>query len=159
MTGGAWGSVLTGAGLNEFEKDGLDWEKLGMKLEELESSPNRSLKSLTDVSVLCLKSVTGSDLTGSAGMEGIGGRGSRGMAAGSGRSKSGSNRACCNLECAGAGFVGPNPRMDWRYLLSSLGLGEGTVGSLEEGFGGLQLQNSLMGFFLSSSFLLLGDIS
>lgn len=137
MTGGAWGSVLTGAGLNEFEKDGLDWEKLGMKLEELESSPNRSLKSLTDVSVLCLKSVTGSDLTGSAGMEGIGGRGSRGMAAGSGRSKSGSNRACCNLEGAGAGScladppVGPNPRIDCRDLLSSLGLGGGTVG-LEE---------------------------
>ena len=137
MTGGTWGSVLTGPGLNELEKDGLDCEKLGMKLEELESSPKRSLKSLTEVSVLCLKSVTGSDLTGRVGMEGIGGRGSRGMAAGSGRSKSGSNSACCNLEGAGAGSdlteppVGPNPRMDCRDLLSSLGLVGGTVG-LEE---------------------------
>ena len=137
-----WESDLTGPGLNK----------------EMESSPNRSLKSLNEVSVSCSKSVV-SVITGRVGMEGRGGSGNRGMAAGSGRSKSGSNRACCNLECAGAGFVGPNPRMDWRYLLSSLGLGEGTVGSLEEGFGGLQLQNSLMGFFLSSSFLLLGDIS
>lgn len=53
----------------------LDCEKLGIKLDEFESSPNKSLKSLT-VSVLGLKS--GSDL-GIVGSEGTGGRGRGGM--------------------------------------------------------------------------------
>jgi len=141
LTGGWWGSVLTGPDLNEVEK-GRDWVKLGMKLEELESSPNKSLKSLTEGSVLGLKSVSAfTGRLGKLGREGTGGRG-RGRA-GAGRSKSGSKSACCSLEGAGAGSdglldpVGPNPSMDWRDLLSSFGLGGGTLG-LEEypGLGG-----------------------
>ena len=102
-----------------------------MKLEELESVPNKSLKSLTDGSVLGLNSV--SVLTGIPGREGIAGSCTRGMPEfGSGRSKSGSKRACCNLEAAGGmgsggldgpELDGPNPRIDCKDLLSSFGLG------------------------------------
>jgi len=137
FTCGACGSVLTGPGLNVFEKDGLDWEKLGMKLEELESSPNKSLKSLTEGSALGLK-LSVSVLTGMAGREGTGGRGRRGrLAPWSGRSKSEPNRSCCNLDGGGASSdsllppVEQNPRIDCKDLLSSLALGGGTVG-LEE---------------------------
>jgi len=77
-----------------LEKEGLDCEKLGIKFEELESSPNKSLKSLTEGSVLT-SVLTGG---GGGGKEGTGGKGSKGRTEGSGRSKSGSKSACCNLE-------------------------------------------------------------
>ena len=101
-----------------------------MKFEELESSPNKSLKSLTEGSGL-----TSVLTVGGGGREGTGGRGSRGMFVGSCRSKSGPNRSCCNLDGAGSALTdppeGPNPRIDCKDLLSSLGLGGGAAGLVE----------------------------
>jgi len=76
-----------------LEKEGLDCVKLGIKFE-FESSPNKSLKSLTEGSVFT-SVLTG----GGGGREGTGGKGNTGSTEGSaGRSKSGSKSACCNLD-------------------------------------------------------------
>ena len=103
-----------------------------MKLEESESSPNRSpIKSLTEDSVFGFKSV--SAFTGRLGKLGRGGSGGRGRGrADAGRIKS--NSSCCSLEGDAVGSdglldpVGPNPSMDCRDRLSSFGLGGGTLG-------------------------------